>query len=127
MARKIQHAQILLKADSGPGGPSWIDARIAETFNVGVRTVERIRQRLVEHGLEDALARRQRAHPPRPRKLDGAAEARLIALACSEAPSGRQRWTLRLLADQLVRLEVVDSIGPEAVRRTLKKTGSSRG
>lgn len=127
LARKIQHAQILLKADEGPRGPSWTDERIAETFGVGVRTVERIRLRLVEHGLEDALVRRQRRHPPKPRKLDGAAEARLIALACSKPPAGRKRWTLRLLADQLVRLEVVDSIGPETVRRALKKTGSSLG
>ena len=121
LARRIQHARILLKADSSPGAPGWTDERIAKTFDVGVRTVERIRQRLVEHGLKDELERRLRQHPPKPRKLDGAAEARLVALACSEPPAGRQRWTLRLLADQLVRLEIVDSIGPETVRRALKK------
>ena len=127
LARKIQHAQILLKADSGPHGPSWTDQQIASAYEVGVRTVERIRQRLVEHGLEDALVRRQRQHPPRERKLDGAGEARLIALACSKPPAGRKRWTLRLLADHLVRLEVVDTIGPETVRRVLKKTNLSLG
>ena len=127
LARKIQHAHILLAADSGPHGPGWTDARIAESFGVGLRTVERIRQRLVEHGLEDALVRRQRAHPPKPRKLDGAGEARLTALACSPAPRGHARWTLRLLAERLVELQVVDTISPETVRRTLKKTRSNRG
>jgi len=127
LARKIQHAQILLKADSGPHGPSWTDHQIAESFGVGVRTVERIRQRLVERGLEDALVRRQREHPARPRKLDGAAEARLVALACSKPPGGYHRWTLRLLADQLVQLQVVDAIDGETVRRALKKTRSNPG
>ena len=125
-ARKIRHAQILLKADSGPHGPRWTDVRIAEAFAVGTRTVERIRQRLVEHGMRDALERRQPKRAPR-RKLDGEAEARLIALACGPAPQGRARWTLRLLADKLVELEVVDSIGAETVRRALKKTHCALG
>ena len=125
-ARKIQHAQILLKADGGRDGPSWTDERVAEAFGVRVRTVERIRQRLVEHGLEDALNRRQGAHGP-PRKLDGAGEARLCQLACSAPPAGRERWTLGLLADGLVALRVVDSICRETVRLTLKKTKPSLG
>lgn len=126
LARKIQHAQILLKADSGQHGPGWTDRQIAEAFGVGVRTVERIRQRLVEHGLEDALVRRQPQQRPR-RKLDGAAEARLISLACSKPPKGRNRWTIRLLAEKMVELEVVDSVGRETIRKTLKKTSSSLG
>ncbi len=126
LARKIQHARILLKADEGRYGPAWPDERIAQSFDVGVRTVERIRQRLVENGLEDALVRRQRKQPPR-RKLDGKAEAQLIALACSKPPKGRQRWSIRLLAGQLVELEIVDSIGRECVRQTLKKTNLSLG
>jgi hypothetical protein len=89
--------------------------------------VERVRQRLVEHGLEAALGRKPQDQPSRPRKLDGRAEARLIALACSPPPAGRNEWTMRLLADKLVELEIVDSITDETVRRTLKKTSSSRG
>ena len=125
-ARKIQHARILLKADEGSCGPAWTDEQIAQSFEVAVRTVERIRQRLVENGLEDALVRRQPQRPPR-RKLDGAAEAKLTALACSKPPEGRQRWSIRLLADQLVELKVVDRIGRETVRQTLKKTNLSLG
>ena len=125
-AKKLAHARILLKADASPGGPAWADARIAEAAEVSVATVERIRQRFVEQGFEAALVRKKQDRPSRERKLDGAAEARLIALACSEPPKGRARWTLKLLADQLVELEVVESISDETVRRTLKKTTSSR-
>ena len=125
-ARKIQHAQILLKADSGVHGPGWTDQQIADAFCVGVRTVERIRHRLVENGLEDALTRRLDKYGSR-RKLDGEGEAHLIALACSEPPPGRDRWTIRLLADKLVELSIVESIGREAVRTTLKKIRSSPG
>ena len=125
-ARKIQHAQILLKADCGAHGPSWTDERIGEAFGVRTRTVERIRRRLVEHGLEDALNRRLAARRPR-RKLDGAGEARLCLLACSAPPEGRERWTLQLLADGLVELRVVESICRETVRATLKKTKSNLG
>ena len=127
LARKIQHARILLKADEGRGGPAWTDERIAQSFDVSVRTVERIRQRLAENGLEDALVRRQPKQPPRGRKLDGKAEAQLIALACSKPPQGRKRWTIRLLADKLVELEIVESLGRETVRQTLKKTNLSLG
>ena len=126
LALKRQRAQILLKADQGALGPAWTDERIVEAFGVNVRTVERVRERLVERGLEDSLVRRASQRAPRT-KLDGAGEARLIALACSAAPRGRRRWTIRLLADKLVELQVVDSIGREAVRLTLKKTNLSLG
>ena len=122
-AYSIKHANILLKADAG--GAAWTDQRIAEAFGCHVRTVENVRRRCVLEGLEGALERKKQARPRRERKLDGEGEARLIALACSEPPEGRDRWTLQLLADQLVRLEVVDSICPQTVRRTLKKTNSN--
>ena len=121
-AKKLAHARILLKADASPDGPAWTDARIAEAVEVNRTTVEQVRQRFVEQGLEAALVRKKQDRPSRERKLDGAAEARLIALACSEAPPGRAAWTLRLLADQLVELEVVDTISTETVRQVLKKT-----
>ena len=126
-ARKLAHARILLKADQADGGPAWTDDRIAEAVEVSVATVERVRQRFVEHGLDAALGRKPQERPSRERKLDGAAEARLIALACSAPPDGRRRWTLKLLADRLVELEVVDAVCPETVRQTLQKTTSSRG
>jgi transposase len=126
-ARKLAHARVLLKADATDGGPAWPDARIAEAVEVGVATVERIRQRFVEQGLEAALGRKKQDRPSRPRKLDGHAEARLIALACSAPPEGRKEWTMQLLADQLVELRVVEAVCDETVRRVLKKTRSSRG
>lgn len=126
-ALKLTHARILLKADAAAGGPAWTDARIAEALEVDVTTVERLRQRFVEQGLDAALGRKKQERPSRPRTLDGKAEARLIALACSAPPQGRVRWTLRLLADKLVELEIVDTVSTETVRRTLKKTNSSRG
>lgn len=119
-------AFILLKADEGEHGPGWTDAKVAEAFDVGVRTVERTRRLLVVEGFEAVLARKP--SPNRQyRKLDGAQEAELVKLACSKPPKGRARWTLRLLADQLVERNVVASIGREAVRTTLQKTTSSRG
>jgi transposase len=126
-ARKLTHARILLKADASPGGPAWIDQRIVEALEVGVATVERVRQRFVEEGLEAALSRKPQQRPRRQPKLDGRAEARLIALACSAPPDGRKQWTLRLLADRLVELEIVEAVSDETVRRVLKKTRSSRG
>lgn len=126
-AKKVIHARILLKADAGPDGPAWIDARISEALEIDVSTVERLRQRFVEQGLDAALGRKKQDRPSRPRTLDGKAEARLIALACSEPPTGRARWTLRLLADKLVELEIVGTVSTETIRRTLKKTNSSRG
>ena len=126
-AQKLAHARILLKADQAEGGPGWIDEQIAEALEVSVATIERVRQRFVEHGLESALARKMQDKPSRERKLDGAGEARLIALACSPVPHGRSAWALEMLADKLVELKVVDSICPETVRQTLQKTNSSRG
>ncbi len=121
-ARKISRARMLLKADAGTGGPGWTDQRIAETLEVGIRTVENLRCRCVEEGLEAAVADRPRPDRPWQRKLDGVGEARLVALCCSEPPAGRARWTLGLLGDALVALQVTDSISYETVRRTLKKT-----
>jgi len=126
-ALKLAHARVLLKADSAPGGPAWTDPRIAEAVEMSVATVERVRQRFVERGLEAALGRKRQDRPSRTRKLDGRAEARLIALACSAPPEGRAEWTMRLLADRLVELEIVDAVSDETVRRSLKKTRSSRG
>jgi hypothetical protein len=124
-ALKLTHARILLKADAAPGGPAWTDARIAEAVEVNRTTVEQVRRRFVEQGLQAALVRKQQDRPSRERKLDGAGEARLIALACSGPPQGRAAWTLRLLADQVVELEIVDTISVETVRQVLKKTSSS--
>lgn len=119
-AYRIRHANILLKADAA--GPGWTDERIADAFGCHVNTARNVRQRLVEQGLEAALEQKKRETPPRERVLDGRKEARLIALRCSEPPEGRGRWTLRLLADQLVELEVVEAISHETVRQALKKT-----
>jgi transposase len=126
-AKRLAHARILLKADAAEGGPAWDDQRIADATEVSTDTVARVRQRFVEHGLEAALTRKKQDRPSRERKLDGRAEARLIALACSAPPDGRKEWTMKLLADRLVELEVVDSVSDETVRRVLKKTRSSRG
>ena len=120
-AKKLAHARILLKADAAPGSPAWTDARIAEAFDVSTDTVGRVRQRFVEQGLEAALARKTQDRPSWEPILDGAAEARLLALACSSPPLGRQAWTMKLLADKLVELEVIPSISDETVRRALKK------
>lgn len=122
-AYRIRHAQILLKADAD--GPAWLDRTIAEAFCCHRATVEGIRKRLVLGGLDSALERKKRTRPPTERILDGANEARLIALACSEPPKGRSRWTLKLLADELVALNIVESISYQTVKRTLKKTNSS--
>lgn len=118
-AYRIKHANILLKADSG--GPAWKDERIAEAFGCHLGTVRNVRRRLIEGGLEAALARKPQARPSRARILDGRGEARLITLACSTPPEGRGSWTLELLAQGLVRLNVVERISYETVRRTLKK------
>jgi transposase len=126
-AKKLAHARILLKADAAEGSPAWSDSAIAEAVEVSSDTVARVRERFVEHGLEAALVRKKQDKPSRERTLDGRAEAKLIALACSTPPSGRQEWTMQLLADRLVELKIVESISDETVRRTLKKTRSSRG
>jgi len=119
-ARTLTHARILLKADEGVAGPRWTDDAIAEALDVNRSTVERVRVRCVEEGVEAALRPRP-SRQLRLRKLDGAQEAHLVALACSRPPDGRGRWSMRLLADKLVELEIVDAISYETVRRTLKK------
>lgn len=125
-ARKLMHARILLKADAGDGGPGWNDGQIADGLEVGRATVERVRKMFVEEGFDAALERRKpRRHYQR--RLDGDGEARLIALACSQPPEGRSRWTLQLLADRMVQLEYVDQLSDQTVRRTLKKTSLSLG
>jgi transposase len=119
-AYKIKHAHILLNADQGSEGPGWKDDEIARTFYCHVTTVENVRRRLVEHGLEAAIERaKHKAY--KPQKLDGRAEAQLVAMACSETPSGRNKWTLRLLADKMVELKIVDSISYGTIRNVLKK------
>jgi transposase len=120
-ARTLTHARILLKADQSEGGPAWTDETIVAALEVSLSTVSRVRQAFVEAGLEAALQRRS-PKKPRARKLDGVAEAHLIALACSEAPEGHARWTLRLLADRMVQLAYVDAVSHETVRQVLKKT-----
>jgi homeodomain-containing protein len=119
-SQKVRRAQILLKADAD--GPNWTDARIAEAFNCRVQTIESLRKRLVTEGFEAALNWKVRKSPPPPPLLDGQGEAKLIALRLGKPPAGYGRWTLQLLADELVALEVVDSISIETVRQTLKKT-----
>jgi len=125
-ARKLAHARILLKADVSTGGPGWNDEQIAEGLEVGRATVERVRKEFVEEGFEAGLERRKPRRQYQ-RKLDGDAEAHLIALACSPAPEGRSRWTLRLLADRMVQLEQVDHLSHATVRAVLKKTNLSLG
>lgn len=120
-AEKRRRAQILLKADAGAEGSGSTDQEVASALDVGIATVHRVRQAYVEESLQAALSRKPTVGS-RPRKLDGDGEARLVAVACGPAPEGRARWTLRLLADRLVELEVVDTINKETVRRTLKKT-----
>ena len=119
-ACKIKHAHILLKADVD--GPAWADERTAEAFGCHRNTVFNVRQRFVEQGLEAALERKKRETPGRQPVCDGEAEAKLIALRCGAPPQGRGKWTLRLLADQAVELEIVPSICHETVRQVLKKT-----
>ena len=124
-ARKLTLARILLKADQSSEGPGWVDEKVAEAVQTSQPTVARVRKQYFEEGLVAALNRR----PPNReyyRKLDGEQEARLVALACSEPPEGQARWSLRLLADKLVELEIVEEVSYQTVRRTLKKTTSSR-
>ena len=121
-ARMFTRARILLKADSGEGGPGWPDEKISEALDVTVQTIERVRKQLAEEGVEGVLKRRKYTQKISRKKLDGDAEAHLIALACSESPTGYSRWSLRLLADKMVELGYVENISHEAVRRVLKKT-----
>jgi transposase len=118
-AYKIKHAHILLQVDAD--GPNWTDAQAAQAFRCHLNTVSNMRQRLVEQGLEAALERKKQEQPSRARSIDGEAEARLVKLACGQAPKGRSKWTMQLLADKLVELKIVGKICGETVRRTLKK------
>jgi Homeodomain-like domain len=118
--QKVRRAQILLKADAN--GPNWVDERIAEAYACRIRTVERLRQRFVEHGCDEALNRLERKQPPVAKLLTGDQEARVIATRLGPPPKGYNNWTLRLLARQVVALAIVDSVSYETVRRTLKKT-----
>jgi len=120
-SQKVRRAQILLKADAD--GAAWTDARIAEAFGCRIQTIENLRKRLVSESFEVALNGRKRQKPPTPPLLDGKGEAKLIAMRLGKPPAGYGRWTLHLLADELVALEVVESISHETVRQTLKKTG----
>lgn len=118
-AAKLMHARILLKADRSPDGPALSDRKIAEAVECDEMTVQRVKKRCTEEGLESALTPKPKGH--RPPKLDGEQEARLVALACSKAPGGQGRWTMQMLADKLVELHIVESISDESVRRTMKK------
>ena len=125
-AYRQTHARILLLSDEVRGDVAMKDEEIARSLQIGSATVERVRRRCVEEGVEAALGRREQLRR-REKKLDGSGEAHLIALACGEPPEGRASWTLKLLADRLVEREIVESISPETVRQTLKKTNSSPG
>jgi len=120
-SQKVRRAQILLKADAD--GPAWTDAKIAEAFNCRMQTIENLRKRLVTEDFELALNAKTRTEPPTPPLLDGQGEAQLLALRLGQPPAGYGHWTLRLLAEELVTLEVVESIRHETVRQRLKKTG----
>ncbi len=126
-ARSILHAQVLLKTDQGPEGPGWTDQAISQAFGVSTVTVAHTRKVMVEEGLEAALSHYRGPNREYRRKLDGHQEAQLIALACSPAPKGHERWTLRLLAGRMVELGYVDRVSHETVHQTLKKTSFNRG
>lgn len=125
-AYKMNHARILLKADTNQEDGGWTDEAISQALNISVATIERVRQRFVETGLESALSRAEQQQR-KPRRLDGEQEAHLIAITCSEVPEGHARWSLRLLAERMVELEYVESVSHETIRQTLKKTTSSPG
>ncbi len=119
-SQKVRRAQILLKADAN--GPGWSDKKIADAFSCRTKTVENVRQRLVERGFEETLDGRKRATPPTEKLLDGEQEAKIIATRLGPSPKGYANWTLRLLARKVVELEIADTVSYETVRRTLKKT-----
>ena len=124
-ARRFVHARALLLCDAGADGPAWNVADVAEALGVTSRSIEHLKKRFVEDGLEAALERKPREKPPREVVFDGAFEARLIALACSDAPEGHRRWTVRLLADKAVELKFAESVSHMTVQRALKKTNLS--
>jgi hypothetical protein len=123
---RIRHAQILLALDELPANASWTDRTIAAAYGSNIRSIGNLRKRFVEEGFEAALGRKKRDRPP-VIKIDGEAEARIIALTCSEPPAGRSRWTLQLLADTVVALGILDSISDTGIRNLLKKTTLSHG
>jgi hypothetical protein len=125
-AQLLRKARILLKADVSEAGEGWSDSRIAEALNTSVATVFRTRQQLVEEGFEAVLTRKYNANSARQRISDGAAEAKLIALTCGPAPEGYAKWTLRLLEEKVVELQIVERASDNTIGRTLKKTFSSR-
>ena len=125
-ARQLMKARILLKADASEAGEGWSDGRIARALDTSIDTVARTRQQLVEEGVDAVLTRKHSPASARPRIFDGAAEAKLIALACSKPPEGRARWTLQLLEEAVVELNIVDRASDNTIGRTLKKTCSSR-
>lgn len=125
-AYKINHARILLKADTNQETGGWIDEAISKALDISIPTIERVRRLFVEQGIEAALTRATPSNT-KTRLLDGEREARLIAIACSQPPEGQARWTLRLLAERMVELEIVESISHETVRQTLKKTNLNLG
>jgi transposase len=121
-AYRIRHANILLAVDESDEGPKMTDVEAARAFGVGVRSIESLRKRLVEEGLDAALERRKQVRPSIEKMFDGEKEARLIALACGEKPRGRARWTLELLAERVVALKIVEHCSPQTVMRVLQKT-----
>lgn len=124
-ARRFTHARALLLCDAGENGPAWKVEEAAKALGISSRTIEKLKKRFVEDGLDAALERKRREKPPREIIFDGAFEARLIALACSEAPEGHTRWTVRLLADKAVELNFAESVSHMTVQRVLKKTNFS--
>ncbi|MEI7591297.1 MAG: helix-turn-helix domain-containing protein [Deltaproteobacteria bacterium] len=124
-ARRFIHARALLLCDAGADGPAWNVAVVAAALGVTSRSIEHLKKRFVEDGLESALERKPREKPPREVIFDGAFEARLIALACSDAPEGRRRWTVRLLADKAIELSFAETVSHMTVQRVLKKTNLS--
>jgi transposase len=125
-AYKMNYARILLKADINQKEAGWTDSQIGESLNVGHATIERVKRRFVEFGIESALNRREQ-HKRRRKIIDGEKEAYLIAIACSETPAGKGNWTLRMLADKMVELEYVEQVSIETIRQTLKKTNLNLG
>jgi hypothetical protein len=124
-AKRFLYARALLLCDAGPQGPAWSVADVVEALGVTPRTIEHLKKRFVEDGLSEALERKKPAKPPRQATFDGAFEARLIALACSETPEGRRRWTVRLLAEKAVELDLAPRVSHMTVQRILKKTNLS--
>lgn len=124
-AKRFVQARALLLCDAGDNGPAWKVEDVAEALGITSRTIEHLKKRFVESGLKAAMERKSRDKPPRDIKFDGAFEARLIALACTDAPEGHTRWTVRLLADKAVELNFAESVSPMTVQRTLKKTNLS--